>query len=164
MAGGSLPELDPELGGIAGSHDGSGLRIAVVATRWNADLVQRLVGAAHRAGADHEVAELAQVWVPGAFELPVVCQRLATQGDYDAIVALGVVIRGETTHYELVSEISARGIARVALDTGVPVILGVLSTENKAQVLDRSGDDDTNQGYQAVVTAIEMANVLAKLG
>lgn len=165
MAVGSLPAPDPSLGGITGSHDGSGLRLAVVTARWNDHLTSRLVSGARRGyahcGVDPDL--VTEVWAPGSFELPLVCQQLAGSGEFDAVIAIGVVVRGETTHYDLVSEAAAVGVREAATATGVPVIFGVLTTENEDQVLARGGDDDTNKGFEAVVTAVEMATLLRSL-
>jgi 6,7-dimethyl-8-ribityllumazine synthase len=165
MAVGSLPAPDPAAGGVQGTHDGSGLRLAVVTARWNHHLTGRLLEGARRGYAHCGIGEgaVAEVWAPGSFELPLVCQQLAASGSFDAVIALGVVVRGETTHYELVSEAAAVGVREAAASTGVPVIFGVVTTENEAQVLARAGDDDTNKGFESVVTAVEMATLLANL-
>lgn len=165
MAVGSLPAPDPSAGGISGSHDGAGLKLAVVSARWNDHLVGRLMDGARRGYAHCGIAAdaVTEVWAPGSFELPLVCQQLAESGDFDAVIAIGVVVRGETTHYDLVSEAAAVGIREAAAATGVPVIFGVLATENEDQVLARSADDDTNKGFESVVTAVEMATLLANL-
>ena len=165
MAAGSLPAPDPSAGGICGSHDGSGVRLAVVTARWNDHLTGRLLAGARR-GYEHcniPSTSVTEVWAPGSFELPLVCQQLAASGEFDAVIAIGVVVRGETTHYDIVSEAAAVGIREAAASSGVPVIFGVLTTENEDQVLARAGDDDTNKGFEAVVTAVEMATLLAKL-
>ena len=165
MAAGALPAPDPTAGGITGSHDGSQVRLAVVTARWNDHLTGRLLGGARRAY-EHcgiSAAAVTEVWAPDSFELPLVCQRLAGSGDFDAVIAIGVVVRGETTHYDLVSEAAAVGVREAAASTGVPVIFGVLTTENEDQVLARAGDDETNKGFEAVVTAVEMATLLSKL-
>lgn len=165
MAAGSLPAPDGSRGGIVGSHNGEGLRLAVVVARWNDHLTGRLLDGARRAYAHCGIAAEAvtEVWAPGSFELPLVCQQLAGSGVFDAIIAIGVVVRGETTHYDLVSEAAAVGVREAAALTGVPVIFGVLATENEAQVVARAGDDETNKGFEAVVTAVEMATLLRLL-
>lgn len=165
MAVGSLPAPDPSKGGTVGSHDGSGLKLAVVTARWNDHLTGRLLEGARRAYAHCAIPEasVTEVWAPGSFELPLVCQQLAASGEFDAVIAIGVVVRGETTHYDLVSEAAAVGVREAAAATGVPVIFGVLTTENEAQVLARAAEDDTNKGFEAVVTAVEMATLLAAL-
>lgn len=165
MASGSLPPPDPARGGIQGSHDGNGLRLAVAITRWNDHLTSRLLDGARKAYEHCNIAsaDVTEVWVPGSFELPLVCQELAGTGRHDAVIAIGVVIRGETTHYEIVSEAAAVGIREAAAKTETPIVFGVLTTENEQQVLARSADDDTNKGFEAVVTAVEMATLIARI-
>lgn len=164
MAAGGLPQPDPSLGGLVGSRDGSGLRIGVVAARWNPGITGRLVAGAIAACAETGVAEHLVAWAPGSFELPVVAAAMARSGRFDAIVAIGAVVRGETTHYDLVSEGAADGLMRAGLDSGVPVIFGVIATENEAQARDRAGDGPGNKGYEAVVTAVETVTLLQELG
>ena len=165
MAAGALPAPDLTTGGITGSHSGSQVRLAVVTASWNDHLTSRLLDGARRAY-EHcgiPATGVTEVWAPGSFELPLVCQQLAGSGEFDAVVAIGVVVRGETTHYDIVSEAAAVGVREVAASTGVPVIFGVLTAENEEQVLARAGDDDTNTGFEAVITAAEMATLLRKL-
>jgi 6,7-dimethyl-8-ribityllumazine synthase len=142
------------------------LRIALVASRFNETVVERLVKGAVEAlaaqGADLRSVEL--VRVPGAFDLPPVVRRVAESGRCDAIVALGAVIRGETAHFDYVAGECAAGLARVAADTGVPVVLGVLTTENEEQALERAGGREGNKGADAARAAIELANLMRKLG
>ena len=142
------------------------LRIALVASRFNETVVERLVKGAVEAlaaqGADPRSVEL--VRVPGAFDLPPVVRRIAESGRCDAIVALGAVIRGETTHFDYVAGECAAGLARVAADTGVPVAFGVLTTENEEQALERAGGREGNKGADAARAAIELANLVRKLG
>jgi 6,7-dimethyl-8-ribityllumazine synthase len=142
--------------------DGRGLRIGVCCGRFNDHITQRLLDGTRQGLADHGVDEgdVTVVWAPGAYELPLVAQRLAPQAH--AVIALGAVIRGETGHYDFVAGECASGLQRVQLDTGVPVVFGVLTTEDVDQALARSGDDD-NKGYEAAETAIEMANLLKGL-
>jgi len=151
---------------IAGDADldGTGLRIGVCCGRFNRSITDRLLDGTIRGLADHGVAEAdtAVLWAPGAYELPLVAQHLVTQWEADAVIALGAVIRGETGHYDFVAGECAAGLQRVQLDTGVPVVFGVLTTENLEQALDRSGDED-NTGYEGAETAIEMANLLTSL-
>lgn len=165
MAAGSLPAPDGSRGGIVGSHDGHDLRLAVVVARWNDHLTSRLLAGARRAYQHCSISTdaVTEVWAPGSFELPLVCQQLAGSGDFDAVIAIGVVVRGETTHYDLVSEAAAVGVREAAASTGVPVIFGVLATENEDQVVARAGDDDTNKGFEAVITAVEMVTLLRQL-
>lgn len=148
-----------------GHLGGAGLRVAVAASRFNHAIVERLVDGAldglRRHGVDEERVDV--VWAPGAFELPMVTKRLADSGGYDAVVALGAVIRGATGHYDLVAGQCASGLQRVQLDTGVPVIFGVLTTDTIEQAVERAGTKAGNKGFDAAVAAIETANLLASL-
>ena len=146
--------------------DGSGLRIAIVCSRFNEKITDPLLAAAKRTLGDLGVVEddIACATVPGAFELPIVAQRLAQSGSYDAVIALGAVVRGETGHYDLVASAAASGIARVALDTGVPVIFGVLATDTFEQAEARSGGSLGNRGEDAALAAVDMAVLLQRLG
>ena len=148
-----------------GSVRGDGLRIAVAVSRWNEFITRPLLEGATHTLARHGVAADATdvVWVPGSFELPLVCRQLASSGRYQAVVALGAVIRGATSHYELVAGQCAAGLQRVALDTGVPVVFGVLTTETIEQAIERAGTKAGNKGSEAAVTAIEMATLLRDL-
>ena len=148
-----------------GTFEARGRRFAVVASRFNQMVVDRLlagsVSCLERHGVDTEDLDVA--WVPGAFELPVAAQRLAVTGQFDAVICLGAVIRGETAHFEHVAGQAAAGIQRVALDTGVPVILGVLTTDSVEQAMDRAGGKHGNKGWDAAMAAIETASVLESL-
>ena len=148
-----------------GVHDGSGRRIAVVAARFNEMITGRLVEGALASIAKHGVAEadVDVAWVPGAFEIPLVASRMARTGRYAAVICLGAVIRGDTAHFELVANESARGIAQVALDTGVPIIFEVLATEDLAQAEARAGGAHGNKGWEAAEAALEMAWLLDRL-
>ena len=139
--------------------DASGLRFAAVVARFNGDVTERLLEGAHKCFAEHGVAEsaLEVMYVPGAFELPLGAQMLAGEGSYDAIVALGCVVRGGTPHFEYICHAAASGLQRVALDTGVPIAFGVLTTDDFAQAEARAGGAEGNKGYDAAQTAIEMA-------
>lgn len=151
---------------IEGELQAGGLRIALVAARFNEFIVERLIDGALQALAEHgaERAAIALVRVPGAFDLPPVAQRLARSGQWDAVVALGAVIRGETAHFEFVAGECAAGLARVALDTGVPVVFGVLTTGTVTQAADRAGGKDGNRGADAACAAIRLANLHRRLG
>ncbi|MGH8251565.1 MAG: 6,7-dimethyl-8-ribityllumazine synthase [Steroidobacteraceae bacterium] len=142
------------------------LRIALVASRFNEFIVERLVTGAVEALAGHgaDRSSLALVRVPGAFDLPAVARRLANAGRYDAIVALGAVIRGDTPHFDYVAGECAAGLARVAADTGVPVAFGVLTTDTVEQAVERAGGKAGNKGADAARAAIELANLMRKLG
>jgi len=150
---------------LEGSLSGQGLSLAIVVSRFNRLVTERLLAGAHdamaRHGVDQEKVDVA--WVPGALELPLAARRLAERGRYDAIVCLGAVIRGETPHFDYVASQAAAGISRVALDTGVPTIFGVITANTLEQALDRAGGKAGNKGYDAVITAIEMANLLEQV-
>jgi 6,7-dimethyl-8-ribityllumazine synthase len=145
-----------------GSVNAEGLRVAVAVARWNEFITKPLLEGAVEALRRHGCSENAidVVWVPGAFELPLVCRQLASTGRYDAVVALGAVIRGATTHYELVAGECASGIQRVSADTGVPVTFGVLTTETIEQAIERAGSKAGNKGAEAAITAVEMVTLL----
>ena len=144
---------------------GQGLSLAIVVSRFNRLVTERLLAGAHdalaRHGVDQEKVDVA--WVPGSLELPLAARRLAERGRYDAIVCLGAVIRGETPHFDYVASQAAAGISRVALDSGVPTIFGVITANTLEQALERAGGKAGNKGYDAVVTAIEMANLLEQV-
>ena len=148
-----------------GVHDGSGRRIAVVAARFNEMITGKLVEGAIAGLAKHGVVadDVDVAWVPGAFEIPLVAARMARTHRYAAVICLGAVIRGDTAHFELVANESARGIARVALDTGVPVIFEVLATDDLAQAEARAGGTHGNKGWEAAEAALEMAWLLDRL-
>jgi 6,7-dimethyl-8-ribityllumazine synthase len=146
---------------ITGSIDGARLRVGIVVSQFNEAITSRLVGGAREALSRHSVREDAVtiVTVPGALELPQAAQQMAESGDWDALVTLGCVIRGETTHYDLVAAECARGIADVARTFTVAIAFGVLTTENTDQAMARSGGAMGNRGFDAVVAAIKMANL-----
>jgi 6,7-dimethyl-8-ribityllumazine synthase len=143
----------------------SGARYAVIASRWNGEIVDALVDGAVRAFAEHGVQEgsVDVRRVPGAWELPVLAGQLAASGRYAAIVALGCVVRGETRHFEHVADECARGLMRVALDTGVPVLNGVLAVEDEADAWARAGGARGNKGADVAKAAIEMASIMREL-
>jgi 6,7-dimethyl-8-ribityllumazine synthase len=147
---------------IRGTFDARGRRFAVVASSFNDLVVGRLVEGCLASFKAHGVAEqdVVLAWVPGAFELPLAAQRLAATGQYDAVVCLGAVVRGETTHFDLVAGQAAAGIARVALDTGLPVLFGVLTTDTMAQALDRAGGKHGNKGWDMAMAAMQACSVL----
>jgi 6,7-dimethyl-8-ribityllumazine synthase len=144
--------------------DASDLRLAIVAGRFNAHITTRLLESATEALIGYGLrAELGVHWVPGAFEIPLTAQRLAASGNVDAVICLGAVVRGDTPHFEYVSGPCADGCARVALDTGVPVVFGVLTTNDEQQALDRCGGPEGNKGAEAAATAVEMVTLLRRL-
>lgn len=144
---------------------GSGLKVAIVVARFNEFITSKLLGGAEDALKRHGVEEsdVTVAWVPGAFELPLVAKKLAESGKYDAVITLGTVIRGATTHYDYVCNEAAKGVSQASLTTGVPVIFGVLTTESIEQAIERAGTKAGNKGYEAAVTAIEMGNLLKTL-
>jgi 6,7-dimethyl-8-ribityllumazine synthase len=146
---------------VSGNVDGSGIRVGLVCGRWNDHITNRLIEGAENALGSHGVSEndVIQVWVPGAYEAPMAAKALVQSGKVDLVVCLGAVIRGETSHYDFVAGECARGIMDVQLETGVPVIFGVLTTENLEQALARSSEDD-NKGEECVRTGLEMVNLL----
>ena len=147
------------------SLDARGLKFAIVVSRFNAFITDRLLTGAQdaltRSGADPGDVEV--VRVPGSWELPLTVQTLAKQRRHDAIIALGAVIRGETAHFDYVAGEAASGLARVPLDTGIPVAFGVLTTNTVEQAIDRAGGKSGNKGFDAAMTAIEMARLLRSL-
>ncbi len=145
--------------------DGAGMRIAVVVARFNEPITSALLEGARRAldVAHVDAADVTVAWVPGAFELPLVAQLLASSGTCDAVVCLGAVIRGDTPHFEYVAGEAARGLQEAALATGVPIVFGVLTTETRQQALDRVGGCEGHKGEEAANTALEMVELLRRL-
>lgn len=150
---------------LRGEPDGRDLRLVVVVARFNEFATERLLEGAREALEQHTggAGRVQIVQVPGAFELPLAARRLASSGNYDAVVCLGAVIRGETAHFDYVAGQAAAGIQQVMLETGVPVAFGVVTTNTVEQALARAGGRIGNKGFEAVMTAIEMANLLRKL-
>ena len=148
-----------------GSLDAQGLRVAVVVSRFNEAITERLLQGAedclerHGCAADRRTV----VRVPGAFEIPQAARRLTRSGRFDAIVALGAIIRGETSHYDLLARDVTGALSRIALESGVPVTFGVLTCENVDQALARSGPESGNKGWEAALSAVEMANLFRRL-
>ncbi len=147
---------------VQGDFVGTGLRIGIVVSRWNEFITKQLLDGALDALRRHGVGQddITVVYVPGSFEIPVVCRKLAEQGNLDAVVALGAVIRGATAHFDYVAGAAANGIAQVGTQTGIPCIFGVVTTETIEQAIERAGTKAGNKGFEAAVTAIEMARVL----
>jgi 6,7-dimethyl-8-ribityllumazine synthase len=145
-----------------GNLIGTGLKVALVASRFNELLSARLVSGAMDALTRHDVAEgdVDTAWVPGAFEVPLVAKKLAESGRYDAVVALGVIIRGGTPHFEYVASEVAKGVAKASLDSGVPIAFGVITAATIEQAVERAGTKQGNKGWEAASAAIEMANLL----
>ncbi len=150
---------------LEGNLNASGLRFAFVVSRFNDLVTRRLLdgalGALHRMGADEGAITVA--WVPGAVEIPVVATKLAASGEYQAVITLGAVVRGATSHYDYVCSMVASGVAQASASSGVPVIFGVLTTDNMEQALDRAGGKSGNKGAEAAQAAVEMATLLKQL-
>ena len=142
-----------------------GIKVAIVAARFNEFITSKLVSGAMDGLLRHDVAEedVSLAWVPGAFEIPVIASRLAKSGKYDAVICLGAVIRGSTSHYDYVCSEVSKGIASVSLETGVPVMFGILTTENIEQAIERAGTKAGNKGYDCALGAIEMVNLLREI-
>ncbi|MEO8371279.1 MAG: 6,7-dimethyl-8-ribityllumazine synthase [Candidatus Solibacter sp.] len=150
---------------LEGGLSASGLRFAIVVTRFNSFITERLLGGAMdallRAGGSEDMIDV--IKVPGSWEVPLVAGELARQHRYDALICLGAVIRGDTPHFDYVAGEAAKGIAHVSSETGVPVAFGVLTTNTLEQAIDRAGAKSGNKGFDAAMTAIEMANLLRTL-
>lgn len=138
-----------------------GMKVAIVASRFNEIITGKLLGGAVDGLVRHGVTEdsITAVWVPGAFEIPQIAQKLARSGKYDAVICVGAVIRGQTSHYDYVCNEVSKGIAQISLQTGVPVMFGIVTTENIEQAIARAGSKAGNKGYDCALGAIEMANL-----
>lgn len=150
---------------IQGNVIGKGIKVALVASRFNEFIVSKLLSGAEDGLVRHGVegSDIDAYWVPGAFELPLLGQKLAESGKYDAVICLGAVIRGSTSHYDLVCNEAAKGIAQASLKTGVPVLFGVITTENIEQAIERAGTKAGNKGYDCALSAIEMVNLMKQI-
>ena len=150
---------------LRGGLDGGGLRMGIVVATFNDFITSRLLEGAKSALSAHGVSDddVTVASVPGSFEIPLVAQKMAASGRFDAVICLGAVIRGETDHYEHVAGEAAKGIANASVSTGVPVAFGVLTTDTLEQAINRAGGKQGNQGYNAAVAAIEMANLVRAL-
>lgn len=151
---------------IEGFITAKDMKVGIVVARFNEFITSKLLSGAldalHRHEAKDEDIDVA--WVPGAFEIPVVAKKMAESGKYDAVIALGAVIRGSTTHYDYVCNEVSKGVAQVGMQTGVPTIFGVVTTENIEQAVERAGTKAGNKGTDAAMAAMEMANLLKKIG
>ncbi len=143
----------------------NGMKVGIVASRFNAFIVQKLLDGAVDGLVRHGVAEenISAAWVPGAFEIPVVAQKMAASKKYDAVICVGAVIRGSTSHYDYVCAEVSKGIAQASFNTGVPVLFGILTTDNLEQAIDRAGAKSGNKGYDCALSAIEMVNVMEQI-
>ena len=147
---------------LEGNVVGTGARIGMVAARFNEFIVSKLVSGAEDALVRHGVDSysITLAWVPGAYEIPVIAKKMAESGRYDAVICLGAVIKGSTSHYDLVCNEVSKGIAAVSLETGVPVLFGVITTDNIEQAIERAGTKAGNKGYDVACSAIEMINLI----
>lgn len=143
----------------------SDIKIGIVASRFNEFITAKLIGGAMDGLLRHDVAEenIDLAWVPGAFETPLIAQKMAETGKYDAVICLGAVIRGATSHYDLVCNEAAKGIAHVSLESGIPVMFGIVTTDTIEQAIERAGTKAGNKGFDCAVSAIEMVNVIKQI-
>ena len=150
---------------LEGKVVAEGMKIGIVASRFNEFIVSKLIGGAQDALIRHGVSDddIDLAWVPGAFELPIVANKMAESGKYDAVLCLGAVIKGATSHYDLVCAETSKGIAAVGLQTGVPTLFGVVTTDNIEQAIERSGTKAGNKGYDVACSAIEMVNLMKNM-
>ena len=150
---------------IEGVYSGEGLKVGIIASRFNEFITSKLVSGAEdclvRHGVDGD--DISVAWVPGAFEIPVIAKRMAESGKYDAVIALGAVIRGATSHYDYVCAEVSKGVAAVSLDTGVPVLFGILTTDTIEQAGERAGTKAGNKGSDCAMSALEMVSLIKKL-
>ncbi len=142
-----------------------GVRVGIVAARFNEFITSKLLGGAMDALVRHDVKEedIDVAWVPGAYEIPLIADKMVKSGKYDAVICLGAVIRGSTTHYDYVCSEVSKGIATVSLNSGIPVMFGVLTTENIEQAIERAGTKAGNKGYDCGVSAIELVNLIKEI-
>ena len=150
---------------LEGIYEGKGLKIAIVASRFNEFIVNKLVGGAEDCLRRHGVEEddIALAWVPGAFEIPLVAKKLANSGKYDAVICVGAVIRGSTSHYDYVCAEVSKGIASVSLESGIPVMFGVLTTDTIEQAIERAGTKAGNKGYDCALGALELCSLFKEM-
>ena len=142
-----------------------GMKVGIIASRFNEFIVSKLLSGAVDGLVRHGVEEenITAAWVPGAFEIPAVAQKMAASGKYDAVICVGTVIRGATSHYDSVCNEVSKGIAQVGLQTGVPVLFGIVTTENIEQAIERAGTKAGNKGYDCALSAIEMVNLMGQM-
>lgn len=150
---------------LEGKLVADGAKIGIVAARFNEFIVSKLIGGAVDGLVRHNVNEddITLAWVPGAFEIPMTAKKMAESGKYDAVICLGTVIRGATTHYDYVCNEVSKGIAAVSMSTGVPVMFGIVTTENIEQAIERSGTKAGNKGYDCALGALEMINLMKQM-
>ena len=156
---------DNKMNVLQGKMVAKDIKIGTVAARFNEFIVSKLIGGAEDALLRHDVKpeNITLAWVPGAFEIPLAAKKMAKSGKYDAIICLGTVIRGATSHYDYVCNEVSKGIAQVSMNTGVPVMFGIVTTENIEQAIERAGTKAGNKGYDCALGAIEMVNLLQQM-
>ena len=150
---------------LEGKLVAKGIRVGIVAARFNEFITSKLLSGAMDGLDRHDVQEedIHVAWVPGAFEIPLIASKMAKSGKYDAVICLGAVIRGSTSHYDYVCNEVSKGVAAVGLDSGIPVLFGVLTTENIEQAIERAGTKAGNKGYDCALSAIEMVNLIREI-
>ena len=150
---------------IEGVYSGEGLKIGIIASRFNEFITSKLISGAEDCLKRHGVADedMSVAWVPGAFEIPVIAKRMAASGKYDAVICVGAVIRGATSHYDYVCSEVSKGIAAVSLETGVPVLFGILTTDTIEQAIERAGTKAGNKGTDCAMSALEMVNLIKNI-
>lgn len=150
---------------LEGKLVAKGIRVGIVAARFNEFITSKLLSGAMDGLVRHDVQEedIHVAWVPGAFEIPLIASKMAKSGKYDAVICLGAVIRGSTSHYDYVCNEVSKGVAAVGLDSGIPVLFGVLTTENIEQAIERAGTKAGNKGYDCALSAIEMVNLIREI-
>lgn len=150
---------------IEGNLVSKNIRVGIVAARFNEFITSKLLGGAMDGLLRHDVRDddIDVAWVPGAFEIPLIASKMAKSGKYDAVICLGAVIRGATSHYDYVCNEVSKGIASVSLESGIPVLFGVLTTENIEQAIERAGTKAGNKGYDCAVSVIEMVNLIREI-
>lgn len=151
---------------LEGNFCGQGLKIGLVASRFNEFIVSKLVSGADDCLRRHGVAEedIECAWVPGAFEIPLIAKKMADSGRYDAVICLGAVIRGATSHYDYVCAETSKGIAMASMNSGIPVLFGVVTTDTIEQAIERAGTKAGNKGYDCAMSALEMVNLSRNIG
>lgn len=161
----NVVEKEKKMKTVEGKITGKGLKVAIVAARFNEFITSKLLGGAVDCLERHECKtdDITVVWVPGAFEIPIIAKKLAISKKYDAIICLGAIIRGATPHFDYVCAETAKGIAMVEMEFGVPVAFGVLTTENIQQAVERSGSKAGNKGADAAMTVMEMASLMKQI-
>lgn len=150
---------------IEGIYSGEGLKIGIIASRFNEFITSKLVSGAEDCLKRHGVADsdMSVAWVPGAFEIPVIAKQMAASGKYDAVICVGAVIRGATSHYDYVCAEVSKGIAAVSLETGIPVLFGILTTDTIEQAIERAGTKAGNKGTDCAMSALEMVNLIKNI-